>query len=405
MSQNSPADIPVSGTVPGATLASLIRGAIETVHTMNSSDDGTAPEYAERGTLWLDDSLDPAILKWFDGTNWLDAARIDTERGPHFLGPKERYGFLPTATASANTHHLTVAAGYCRDSIGVKIIDSPVQFQKTVNAVWAEGNGVSFGGLLRSSAKAGTISFDASGNGVGVGSAFLTDYSVGDIISHFDGTVNGWVITAIADNTNLTVNPGISAPTKTGVAHYKGGRAYGIDHIFVLMKEDRSIDFGVYGNPTLPADLIPSGYVYWRRVGIWFSDDETTHVLERNGGIEYSFYMIGTQNLIVNTSAQSTTPIAYKFLYGVPLGLQVLATLRAVISGAAARYVLFSPSSAGPADPAAPALAMIGSISSNPAVGQIDVWCNTGAEIYCVSSGASTTLKIMISKIFDPMAD
>lgn len=48
----------------------------------------TPPSYAEAGTLWLDDSAAPWLLKWYDGTGWIVQGSLNaaTEEFTPFIG-------------------------------------------------------------------------------------------------------------------------------------------------------------------------------------------------------------------------------------------------------------------------------------------------------------------------------
>src|SRR5690606_35819038 len=48
---------------------------------LNHHKGAGAPAYAEAGTLWLDDSATPWLLKWYDGAGWIIHGSLDAGGG------------------------------------------------------------------------------------------------------------------------------------------------------------------------------------------------------------------------------------------------------------------------------------------------------------------------------------
>jgi hypothetical protein len=62
-------------TKSGAALAADLNAWRDALHQMHSG--GTAPSYAVKGTVWLDDSASPWVIKFYDGVTWITVFQID----------------------------------------------------------------------------------------------------------------------------------------------------------------------------------------------------------------------------------------------------------------------------------------------------------------------------------------
>jgi hypothetical protein len=118
--------------------------------------------------------------------------------------------------------------------------------------------------MLQSANLAGTISVTASGTSVtGVGTAFGTDFAVGDIITTSGGQSRR--ITVIGGTTSMTVTPAWSS-TESTHTYKRGGKAPNtIYRLHAIYKDsDGSVDYAASPRDT-PSDL-PTGYSKFRQI-------------------------------------------------------------------------------------------------------------------------------------------
>lgn len=175
----------------------LVQAVIE-----NKASDYIAPTL-EAGLLWLN-TTENKIKAYINGS----IVKLATESFQRL--PKNYRGSAPPVYATAST--VTVARLNDRNHLddGDIIKDSSTTLDLSTTGL---------NGILQSSNLAGTASC-ASTTVTGVGTAFSTDFIVGDVIWFNGGAARR--ITAIASNTSLTVE---SALTQSSTTYRRGGEA------------------------------------------------------------------------------------------------------------------------------------------------------------------------------------
>lgn len=108
MSQNTPVQLPTSGTYDGNAAAAYLNAIFNNLISNNSGT--TAPSYAVPGTLWPDTSVTGRVsLKMYDGTNWTVFAIFNQVTGTTTEIQNLKYANFPASTnlASAATTDLS----------------------------------------------------------------------------------------------------------------------------------------------------------------------------------------------------------------------------------------------------------------------------------------------------------
>lgn len=174
-------------------------------------------------------------------------------------------------------HYIDVTAGVARDSTNTLDLTGSA-WTKRMNTAFSTGN--NGGAMLQSAALAGTVAIAGTTSVVGTGTAFLTDFQVGGVITTNSQSRR---ITVITDNTHLTVES-LFTGTLSGLSYTRGGKAPSTAFgFFIIAKPDGTTDYA-FSSRSIPVDL-PSGYTLYRRLG---------YVLTDSSGNNRGFSQIGS---------------------------------------------------------------------------------------------------------------
>lgn len=345
-----------------------------------------------------------------DGTNveaqFTDGAQLGTVVG---MPRMYKSGMLISNDVGTPNTVLDIAVGKCRDSTDTVDIVAGSAVTKTTGA-FAAGTGN--GGAFQSANRAGTATFNnASAAVVGVGTAFLTDFTIGDII--FSAAGNGRRITAIADDTHLTVSQNFTA-NEAGVTYKRGGLAKDAWYrMFALNKDsDNSFDCGLATSVRATPSDLPAGYSKFRSIGTIYID--STGAIKPflandlgGGGIDIAWKTIAAD---VSNTSQSNAGVNY--VLPIPLGIKVKVTAQVAGSTAAAvannDVRLYDPAQADVSVTSGSGLfsthvnigGAAGTISMTDTV---EAWSDTSAQLRAIAShGQGNGFTISVVRYIDP---
>jgi hypothetical protein len=171
-------------------------------------------------------------------------------------------GCVITSDASDATNDIDIEAGTARSSDDAATLTTAA-LVKQQDAAWAVGTNA--GGMYQSADLAGTISTTSTTAIVGTGTAFLTDFVIGDVIATAGGRVRR--ITAVTDDTHLTAESAMA--TETGVTYKRGGKAPNTCYfIYLIRRSDTGVvdAFFTTRNPSQTVTL-PTSYDARRLIG------------------------------------------------------------------------------------------------------------------------------------------
>lgn len=211
------------------------------------------------------------------------------------------------------------------------------------------------------------------------------------------------------DSTN-TVDMTVAALTKRLDADWAAGTNQGMRysgaaitdttyHLFVITKADLTQDFFAYAASTDPTAVLPSGYLYFRRIGS----------IVRSGGGIAAFIQNGDRFRLKSKAAVTATnpgtSAASYTLSTMPLGLNLRAMIwaefRANGSGnAAAMYVsALDESDEAPSVSAVPyGFVTVSGQTNNNAASYMEIATNTAAQVRArISASASTDVIVLVS--------
>lgn len=137
-------------------------------------------------------------------------------------------------------------------------------------------------GINLSSNLAGTVTITGSSTTVtGTGTAFTTDFSVGDVITPNGG--NPRRITVISSNTSMTLESSTSGSTLTGVTYKRGGRAVNTHYYLYAISDGTTPGLlltprNAAGGASVTGDF-PSGYTLYRQLAFTCRLDASANML------------------------------------------------------------------------------------------------------------------------------
>lgn len=192
---------------------------------------------------------------------------------------------------------ITVHKIKCRDSTDASVLN--VSGDTVVST-----SSIGLNGLAQSANLSGTISVTAAASTItGSGTAFLTDFVVGDVI--YTAGAQGRIISVITDNTSMTVSSAWTT-TETSVTYKRGGLAgnclYNLYCIsngattgYLLSTRTERVVFGATSRPLVD---LPAGYTLYRQLPF----DVWTYV----GGIIKRFFYSFRKRKVAYGSGQQT---------------------------------------------------------------------------------------------------
>ena len=104
---------PTTGTVSGLNLTNNYNGAIDSLNTQNSGAVAPTNQLSgapSEGNLWLDTSVSPKRLKWYDGAQWVIFAILDDTN--HYFVPVTGGGTVQSIASATTTDLCTANANY-----------------------------------------------------------------------------------------------------------------------------------------------------------------------------------------------------------------------------------------------------------------------------------------------------
>jgi len=197
------------------------------------------------------------------------------------LPPGYVWGFSRATNASDPNNDIDIGPGYARSIDNTRDGRLSAALTKRLDAVWAQGTNA--GCILQSGNLAGTITITTDINVVGTGTAFLTDFVVGEPIQTQSGQCRR--VATITSNEAMTVE---SAWTSAETAHtYKrGGKARNSCYrVFAIRKDsDGTVDIAASTRDT-PVDL-PSGWSVLQRIMFQLTDGAgNNRQFDQNGAV------------------------------------------------------------------------------------------------------------------------
>jgi hypothetical protein len=104
---------PITGTVSGLNLTNNYNGAIDSINTQSSGAVAPTNQLSgapSEGNLWLDTSVSPKRLKWYDGAQWVIFAILDDTN--HYFVPVTGGGTVQSIASATTTDLCTANANY-----------------------------------------------------------------------------------------------------------------------------------------------------------------------------------------------------------------------------------------------------------------------------------------------------
>lgn len=310
-------------------------------------------------------------------------------------------GCVPTNAAGDPDNDITVSAGKFKDSTGAYTL-ALAEITKRRDAAWSAGTGQ--GGRLESAALAGTIATNGTTTVTGTGTAFLTDFQVGDCILAVDpGEYRQ--ITAIANDTSLTVNTAFGS-SDPNTAYLRTSMALlGTTHVYAIYNPSTLVvDVAFSGRPSTPTDL-PAGFTVFRRIGAFLIDSSADNLpmttVQLAGGALEVLLAVNIED--VDVTNLGTSGVLYTL--STPLGIKTLAILGVVLDHAtSARIYLSSPdeADAAPNVSAVPGQSLSMSSGNEVSAPRTLLRTNTSSQVRARSSASSTTLRLYLHGWIDP---
>ena len=182
--------------------------------------------------------------------------------------PKAYLSGLTLSNDAGDTDHdINIVSGEATNSAGNTILKLSAEITKQIDATFAVGDDA--GGMATTTVKTGT--FSTAGTAVtGVGSLFLTEFNVGDVL-YSSSNAQSRRITAIASNLAMTLESAYAAPV-VGDNVQKNGLALNTWYHLILIQKDSDKSIDVYFDTNPDAENIPAGYTAYRRIGSVLTD-------------------------------------------------------------------------------------------------------------------------------------
>ena len=246
----------------------------------------------------------------YDGTNFQLLSPVNTGIYP--------IGFQGSARAVyASTTTYTRATIHARDS------GNTTDLRKT-GSTTVDITTTGLNGLARSTSNlTGTIAYNnASATVTGTGTAFTTDYVVGDTIWDQTNSVVVGTISVIGSNTSITLAANFSGTNQTGASHRRGARA-GLSWWYEYAITDGTTpglilsNRNVAGGQTL-VDL-PSGYTLSRQLPFAIRLNSSTTIMPfRHMPDGWVFYLDGSIDQVVLSGGTAVNATAVSCTSYVP---------------------------------------------------------------------------------------
>lgn len=172
-------------------------------------------------------------------------------------------GLICTNDVGDLNNYIGISKGQARDGLDTQNISLLTNYVKRLNFTWAAGTNA--GGALLSANLTGTITITTNANVTGIGTAFTTDFTVGQVITSAGGQSRR--ITVISSNIAMTVESAWTSG-ETSVTYKRGGKAPNTKYrVFLLRKDSDGTGDIAFSATDVPNDL-PAGYSTYRR--IWY---------------------------------------------------------------------------------------------------------------------------------------
>jgi hypothetical protein len=227
------------------------------------------------------------------------------------MAPGFLSGLATSSNATDGNNDIDITSGFARSEDNSRDIVLSAGLTKKLDEVWAQGTNA--GAILQSANLAGTIAVaNASALITGTGTAFLTDFIVGDVIQTAGGQARR--ITVITSDTAMTAESNFSSD-EVGVAFRRGGKAPSSCYrIFLIRRDsDGAADVAASTRDT-PANL-PAGWSKFARIGYVLTASDAKNVQFDSYGrlvlLRSAIHQISAAGfgITAGTTATITTPL------------------------------------------------------------------------------------------------
>lgn len=240
-------------------------------------------------------------------------------------------------------------------------------------------------GVIQSADLAGTVTTVGTTAVVGTGTAFLTDFSAGDVIYTAGGF--GRRITVVTNNTSMTTESAMG--TETTVTYRRGGEAPSTWYHVVIISDGSNV-YPALTTRVDASDRDAGTYPAYRRIGSIYNTSGGTVKPFTNAGRFFRWTTFTKDHdADISTSRTNVT-------LSVPTGVKVMAKIRITQSGADSTTTLVT--QLNETDSAAVNTfnnAISGDINgSNAARGEMELVTDTSGRIGIRASAASTSVAV-----------
>lgn len=199
---------------------------------------------------------------WDNSPTQINLGEVDNEQDISSLTTNHIEG-LELSIGTDTEHDIDISTGNVIDTATSYKMVVPTNLTKQIDATFSSGSNA--GGMATTTTETGT--FTSSGTAVtGVGSAFDTDFTVGDVLYSSSNTQARRIVT-IGSSTSITLEKAFTVDVSVAENVQKNGLAPETTYYVILIREDTDGSIDAYFDVDSTAANIPTGYTNYASLG------------------------------------------------------------------------------------------------------------------------------------------